>query len=108
MKYMNDFILITFIFVCLVIFIIPIRLFSMTLITEDIVEDTVWTKDGNPYIVDVSITIEDDISLAIKEGVHIVLSGSGPGMRILGNLHMTGSDSDRIIITTSDFLIDKY
>lgn len=44
---------------------------NFTLITDDIMEDTIWTKEGSPYVISNSIMVGSEATLTIEPGVVI-------------------------------------
>ena len=65
----------------------------------------VW-KAGSVVTVNASITIPENESLTIEEGVRVIMAGDGsidaPEIRVRGSLYCYGTENDRILISARD------
>ncbi|MBM3237070.1 right-handed parallel beta-helix repeat-containing protein [Candidatus Poribacteria bacterium] len=65
-----------------------------------IVEDTIWTKTGSPYIVTCNVTVLASITLNIEPGVEVKFN-QNMALIIHGTLIASGTESDKIIFTSN-------
>jgi pimeloyl-ACP methyl ester carboxylesterase len=77
------------------------RVYAETTVDGDIVADTVWTKDGSPYVINAPITIATGTTLSIETGVEIRLTGKFTNLRVLGTLSARGSADDNVVFSSS-------
>ncbi|HSH18926.1 MAG TPA: right-handed parallel beta-helix repeat-containing protein, partial [Draconibacterium sp.] len=75
------------------------QLFSQTIIENNINANTTWSQDGNPYIVNQTITVSNNITLSIEPGVIIKLNGTGKLFIVNGSINASGTSENPIIIT---------
>ncbi|MFC0187028.1 Ig-like domain-containing protein [Fictibacillus aquaticus] len=69
-----------------------------TVVTESILEDTVWTKDKSPYILQSGLFIASGKTLTIEPGVKVEgQSSSFTELLIEGSLDAKGTAEDRIV-----------
>ena len=73
---------------------------AQTILPAVIDRDTTLTVDGSPYYIQQSLSINNGITLKIKEGAQIILSG-GVGINNYGSLHIEGT-GDQMVSFTSD------
>ncbi|MFC7371487.1 Ig-like domain-containing protein [Fictibacillus iocasae] len=70
---------------------------SGTIVTEGILEDTIWTKDKSPYILPDGLRIARDKTLTIEPGVKVIgRSTSFSTLSIEGSLIANGTENERI------------
>ena len=67
---------------------------SGTMVTHDILTDTVWTMENSPYILKDDITIQPGVSLTIMEGV--IVDFSLWSLQVEGELRAFGSAENHI------------
>ena len=79
---------------------VPSAALAATDITGDITGDTEWTTDGNPYLVQGDITIEENATLSIRSGV-VVQFAADDRMSVLGRLLVQGTPDAQIIFTSA-------
>src|SRR3989344_5459713 len=95
-----------FITTFLILATIPNHALADTVISPNayISEDTVWTKDGNPYFIQDDLTVEQNTTLFIEPGV-VVQSGSSSWIDVFGRLIASGTSDEPILFTsaTSDW-----
>ncbi len=68
---------------------------AATFVEEDITADTVWTREGSPYIITKNITI--NATLRVEPGVEIRIP-SGVVTTVLGELVVEGSEEEPVKI----------
>ncbi|MES2023404.1 MAG: alpha/beta fold hydrolase [Patescibacteria group bacterium] len=74
--------------------------FASTVVTDDIIDDTTWTLDGSPYLVDGYVPVYS--TLTIEPGV-VVQNGS---LDIFGTLKAEGTSDQHISFTSSIIYFD--
>ena len=73
-----------------------------TLITDNIQVDTVWTKDGSPYILKNSIDIALGITLTINEGVVVKFDPTANvSINVFGDLVANGTEDKKIYFSSN-------
>lgn len=78
---------------------IPFSVRADTIVDTNILEDTVWTAAGSPYLISTGLTIHPNATLSIEQGVVVrVVSG---GIDILGALHVRGTPDEPVTFTSS-------
>lgn len=82
-----------------VFFIIPLISFASTAISADIVSDTVWTSENNPYVVESRIEIVLGVTLTINPGV-IVKFTDGTALNVYGDVVANGTSENKIYFTS--------
>ncbi len=75
------------------------QLFSQTIIENNITANTTWSQGGNPYIVNHTITVSNNVTLSIEPGVIIKLNGIGKLFSVNGSLNATGTSENPIVFT---------
>ncbi len=70
-----------------------------TYVSGTIVADTVWNKDGSPYIVTEDVIVPREVTLTIKPGTEVRFDG-GDGLIVQGALNATGTPKDPILFTS--------
>jgi hypothetical protein len=65
----------------------------------DILEDTVWDKNGSPYLIYDSINVAPGVTFTINPGV-IVKFDIWHSFRVFGNLVINGSVDDKVYLTS--------
>lgn len=70
-----------------------------TIVDASISTDTVWSREGSPYIVTDVLIIEPQARLTIEPGV-VVEFNQDSLLEVLGGLTVAGSASDRVQFTT--------
>lgn len=73
--------------------------FASTIIDTDITENTTWTKDQSPYVIDVPITIATGVALTIDPGV-IVKFDYGNFLTVDGAINALGTNVEPIYFTS--------
>ncbi len=94
-----------FTFVLLVL--LPVGIKADTNVTSPITENTTWTKEQGPYIVDGSIDVVLGKALSIDTGTRIYFT-SGSSLNIFGDLKVEGSVDDPVYMDMSDPLNQKW
>lgn len=74
-------------------------------ISEDINEDTVWSVDQSPYIIENSIAINKDATLTINPGVVVKFMDS-TSVGVFGKIQAQGEGENRVVFTS--FYDDEY
>jgi len=70
---------------------------ATTFIENDITVDTVWTKEGSPYIITRSITIRSNATLRVEPGVEIRIP-AGITINVRGTLVIEGTEKEPVKI----------
>ena len=78
---------------------VPSAVFADTVVDTEISEDTVWTKEGSPYLIQEGVTIEENATLSIGPGV--VVQFDVGGVSVLGRLLAQGTPDEPIIFTSA-------
>ncbi len=80
---------------------VPNRVSAETILNSgtEIFEDTVWTKEGSPYLVRGMLGIAETATLSIEPGVEVQFSTSA-GIEVLGRLFARGSPEEPIVFTS--------
>lgn len=79
----------------------PLTLNAQTYIeTTEISEDTVWVKDGSPYVLRSSLTVNEGATLRIDPGVVVKFDLGRVHIVVLGNLMAEGTVDDPIHFTS--------
>ena len=90
-------------FICLLsILFVPFLGISQTIITDDISVNTTWELSGSPYILDKTITIDENVSLTIKPDVIIKHDDFNwkDALIVEGTLIAQGTASQPMILVT--------
>ena len=87
----------------LILFCLPIFIYSQTNISGIINNNQVWTISGSPYIITNNVLITTGAELQINPGV-IIKFNSGNSLQVQGVLKAHGSSSNKIIFTSNDSL----
>ena len=79
---------------------------AQTNVDADIVEDTTWTKEGSPYILNSSIYVSSDAILTIESGVVVKFTenvswSSNNFLYISGKIIVNGTESDPVYFTSN-------
>ena len=74
-------------------------------ISEDVNEDTVWSVDQSPYIIENSIAINKDATLTINPGVVVKFMDS-TSVGVFGKIQAQGEGENRVVFTS--FYDDEY
>jgi len=79
---------------------------DFTLISDDITEDTTWTKEGSPYVVVDTILVKEGATLTIDPGVVVKFNAdinpySGISIYVLGKIIANGTIEEPIYFTSS-------
>ena len=72
---------------------------SSVYVSGTIEEDTTWTKDNSPYVIDGNLTVAPGVTLTIETGV-IVKFDDGIGLTVNGILIAQGEEGDEIFFTS--------
>lgn len=72
-----------------------------TVVDPVIFEDTVWTKEGSPYLISETVTIDPGVTLTIESGV-VVQSAPGGSLFVLGRVETRGTSEEPILFTAND------
>ncbi len=67
--------------------------YAETFVEEDILIDTVWTKDQGPYVVDFSLYVAPEATLTIEAGVVVKFSGD---LYVAGRLNVNGTSEESV------------
>ncbi len=71
----------------------------IAIITQQITQDTVWTKENNPYIIDIGgLIILPNATLTIEPGV--IIQFSGFNLFVNGNLIVNGTEEEPVVFTS--------
>ena len=84
-----------FFFSIFIVFSFAPKTFAFTTVTDDIVEDTTWTKNQGPYIVADFIAVMPGATLTIEPGV-VVKFDYNNGLYILGSIEVNGTSLEKI------------
>lgn len=103
---MKNKILINF-FTFLLLGLLPIGIKADTNVTSPITENTTWTKEQGPYIVDGSIDVVLGKVLSIDSGTRVYFT-SGSSLNIFGDLKVEGSVDDPVYMDMSEALNQKW
>jgi len=79
---------------------VPSAVFADTIVDTEISEDTEWTKEGSPYLIQEGVTIDGNATLSIGPGV-VVQFDADSGMNIFGRLLVQGAPDESIIFTST-------
>ncbi|KKQ02894.1 MAG: hypothetical protein US12_C0024G0002 [Parcubacteria group bacterium GW2011_GWA2_36_24] len=71
---------------------------NFTHITDDITENTTWTLDNSPYVVESDIIVADGITLTIEPGIIIKFDHASIG--VLGSVNANGTETEPIYFTS--------
>ena len=71
---------------------------TFTHITDDITENTIWTLDHSPYVVENDITVSLGATFTIEPGV--VVKFNGAGMYVFGAIKANGTSDAPVIFTS--------
>ena len=92
-----------FLFACctiiLCVFLSPSKSFADTNISSDIIQDTHWTLDASPYVVQVNIDIADTATLIIDPGVQVLVAPN-THIQVDGSLVAQGTTDNHIVFDT--------
>jgi len=72
---------------------------SYTEVTKNITEDTTWTEENSPYVLEDFIDVEVGAILTIEEGT-VIKFGIGTGLNVYGNLEALGSENKPVYFTS--------
>ncbi len=72
-----------------------------TYVQGTIAHDSVWTKEGNPYIVTGNISVFPNVTFSILEGVVVKFDGNFKIGSMGGKINFLGSVNDSILITSN-------
>ncbi len=86
-----------------VFFIFNIKsVFASTIITDNIQADTIWTKDGSPFIIKNNIDIARGITLTIDPGVVVKFDpNANASIAVFGDLVVNGEADDKVYFTSN-------
>lgn len=98
MNKLSTYILISSLFLSMFMFFSPVQ--GSTLINDDIISDTTWTKAGSPYTIKEPVHLIKGGTLTVEPGAVINIENSGY-LQIEGTFIARGNPSDRIHITGS-------
>src|ERR1035437_6752148 len=74
---------------------------ASTTIETDITIDTTWTKDGNPYVINSDVYVEEGVTLAIDPGVVVKLN-NGASIIVDGKIIAEGTVTLPIYFTSNN------
>ncbi|MEI7765304.1 MAG: hypothetical protein WCI93_01825 [bacterium] len=73
-----------------------------TNITDNIQASTIWTKDGNPFIIKNSIEVALGITLTISPGVIVKFDPTADAsITVFGDLVINGEENDKVYFTSN-------
>jgi pimeloyl-ACP methyl ester carboxylesterase len=73
-----------------------------TEINEDIAEDTIWTKDGSPYILRSHINVNQGATLTLQPGVIVKFNNLRPEglyFNVFGSIVSLGTEKEKVYFT---------
>lgn len=76
---------------------------AVTFVSGEILFDTIWTKEGSPYVVEDYLEVGEDVTLTIDPGVIVKLNQSY--IDVYGKIIALGSTQEKIYLTS--FLDDS-
>jgi PKD repeat protein len=81
-----------------------------TTVGGTLLQDTTWTKENSPYIIDLTVHIPSNVTLTIEPGV-TVTAGNNPGdmFSLAGQIYAHGTANEKIIFEgggTQNFFVD--
>ena len=89
--------------------VVSFSLFSQTLVSGGIYQNTTWTSEGSPYLVTGSIVIFPEKTLTIEPGCEVIFeadysfnTGNFQYLEIRGTLIALGTDDNKIKFTSTD------
>jgi hypothetical protein len=85
-----------YIFSLVVFTLYSLSVLAQTIVTENIMSNTTWTKVNSPYIVDY-IEVETGVTLTIEPGTVVKLIGS---VTISGTIEAEGTSEEKIVFTS--------
>ena len=94
-------------------------LYSVTVVSGPMSEDTVWTLANSPYLVTGDVTVNEGVTLTIEPGVKVMflansddqqsgLSSYESELTVYGTLVAQGTSANRIVFTSSDRNPEPY
>jgi PKD repeat protein len=72
-----------------------------TLVSGHITMDTTWTESGSPYIVVDTVTVDNNITLTIEEGVEVLFENGYYDLTVEGRLKSLGNTTKRVTISSN-------
>lgn len=87
---------------CTLVWSVPGEAYAETIIEHNFVvsEDTTWTKEGSPYLVQDEITIDQNATLTISPGIAVQFNESGI-LYVLGRLLAQGTSEEPILFSSA-------
>lgn len=74
------------------------RAYAETAVEGDILVDTLWTKEGSPYVISSPFSVAATATLSVSEGVVIRMTGDITNFQVLGTVSMHGTADEEILI----------
>ena len=96
---------VSFLFLTIVCFLLPASAFAEVFISQNITEDTIWTKAQSPYLVLNKITVSREATLTVEPGV-VVKFKEDSSIKIFGSINAMGNQTDKIVFTS--YYDDEY
>lgn len=79
---------------------LPFSLHAQTSVSGDIEANTTWNTAGSPYTISAEVLIGSGVTLTIEPGVEVRFN-TGTSLSIDGTLIADGTESDKILFTSS-------
>ena len=74
---------------------------ASTFVFGDISENTIWTQEGSPYVIETNVNILPGSTLTIDPGVIVKFDGfSNIGMNVFGDLVVNGEENNKVYFTS--------
>lgn len=76
------------------------HVFASTIVIDDILEDTIWTVNNSPYVVNDSVVVHSGVILTIEPGVIVKMHPSLGRLTIWGSFLVKGATENHVSFTS--------
>lgn len=85
----------------------PSGVFADTLVEGYVTSDTVWTKEGSPYIVRSGVIVDSGVTLILEPGTSFELDNDSASFRVSGNMVALGTEDEPVLIYSNSGLYPR-